>query len=163
MVETEKSVRILTSALTWFFLRTVPSSRKANPACIASTMMPPSNTNNTSLPVFNASMPTPVRIRLKKQIAFQQRKSLISKKSLKDQTRHKHHFGAMRRSAHRRGASLSIAGFRLDAVELGVHVRLGHRRVVLGLRPGLDEQRGDDDAELIQHPDRHRQHELRDH
>ncbi len=34
MVETEKSTRILTSALTWFFLRTVPSSRKAKPACI---------------------------------------------------------------------------------------------------------------------------------
>src|SRR5574340_1024478 len=56
MVDTEKSVRILTSALIWFFLRTVLSSRKANPACMASTMMPPSNTNNTSLPDFNASM-----------------------------------------------------------------------------------------------------------
>ena len=39
MVETAKSTRIFTSALTWFFLRTVPSSRKAKPACIASTMI----------------------------------------------------------------------------------------------------------------------------
>jgi hypothetical protein len=55
-VETEKSTRILTSALTWFFLRTVPSSRKAKPACMASTMMPPSRMNSASEPCFSASI-----------------------------------------------------------------------------------------------------------
>ena len=30
---------ILTNALTWFFLRTVPTSKNAKPACIASTKM----------------------------------------------------------------------------------------------------------------------------
>src|SRR3990167_8355053 len=56
-VETAKSARILTSAFTWFFLRTVPSSRKAKPACIASTMIAPSSTNKTSLPDFRSSIP----------------------------------------------------------------------------------------------------------
>ena len=44
-VDTEKSTRIFTSALTWFFLRTVPSSRKAKPECMARTMMAPSRMN----------------------------------------------------------------------------------------------------------------------
>jgi hypothetical protein len=39
------------------FLRTVPTSRKANPARIARTMIPPSNTNSTSPPVFMYSLP----------------------------------------------------------------------------------------------------------
>jgi hypothetical protein len=39
------------------FLRTVPTSRKANPARIARTMIPPSNTNSTSPPVFMYFMP----------------------------------------------------------------------------------------------------------
>ena len=47
-VDTAKSTRILTSALTWFFLRTVPSSRNAKPACIASTMIAPSRMNSVS-------------------------------------------------------------------------------------------------------------------
>ena len=49
MVETEKSTMIFTKAFTWFFLRTVPNSKNAKPACIASTMMAPNNTNSTSL------------------------------------------------------------------------------------------------------------------
>ena len=49
-VETAKSTRILTSALTWFFVRTVPSSRNAKPACIASTMIAPSRMNSASPP-----------------------------------------------------------------------------------------------------------------
>ncbi|MNR53222.1 hypothetical protein D3C85_1731960 [compost metagenome] len=50
MVETAKSTRIFTSALTWFFLRTVPSSRNAKPACIAKIMMAPSRINSASAP-----------------------------------------------------------------------------------------------------------------
>src|SRR3972149_8292216 len=56
MVDMEKSVRILTSALTWFLKRTVPSSRKAKPECIASTRIAPSSTNSTSEPDLNASI-----------------------------------------------------------------------------------------------------------
>ncbi len=60
IVETLKSTRIFTSALTWLLRRTVPSSRKANPACIASTMMAPSRMNSVSLAAFNDSMtPSP--------------------------------------------------------------------------------------------------------
>src|SRR5450830_119758 len=60
MVDTAKSTRILTRALTWFFLRTVPSSRNAKPACIASTMMPPSRTNSASaLVLLTAMKPLP--------------------------------------------------------------------------------------------------------
>src|SRR5512133_3653176 len=55
-VETEKSTRIFTSAFTWFFLRTVPNSRNAKPACMASTMMPPSRMNKASEPCFSASI-----------------------------------------------------------------------------------------------------------
>ena len=55
-VDTEKSARIFTSALTWFLLRTVPSSRNANPACIASTMIAPSKMNSASLLIFKVSM-----------------------------------------------------------------------------------------------------------
>jgi hypothetical protein len=55
-VDTAKSTRILTSAFTWFFLRTVPSSRNANPECIASTMIAPSRMNSVSVPVFSVSM-----------------------------------------------------------------------------------------------------------
>jgi hypothetical protein len=50
-VDIAKSTRIFTSALTWFFLRTVPSSRKAKPACMASTMIAPSRMNRTSAEV----------------------------------------------------------------------------------------------------------------
>src|SRR5262245_10101454 len=56
IVDTEKSTRIFTSALTWFFLRTVPSSRNANPPCIASTITAPMRMNNASLPFFRFSM-----------------------------------------------------------------------------------------------------------
>ena len=59
IVETAKSTRIFISALTWFFLRTVPSSRNAKPACIASTMIAPSRMNRTSEDVFRASMRFP--------------------------------------------------------------------------------------------------------
>jgi hypothetical protein len=51
MVDTAKSTMILTRAFTWFFLRTVPSSRKAKPACMARIMMAPSRTNRTSAEV----------------------------------------------------------------------------------------------------------------
>src|SRR3954468_23046453 len=54
--EMEKSLRIFTSALTWFFLRTVPSSRKAKPACMARTMIPPSRMNKASAPCLSASI-----------------------------------------------------------------------------------------------------------
>ena len=60
MVETAKSTKILTKAFTWFFLRTVPNSRKAKPACIARTMMAPSKINKASLPVFKISMKLPL-------------------------------------------------------------------------------------------------------
>jgi hypothetical protein len=56
MVDTAKSTRIFTNALTWFFLRTVPSSKKAKPACIASTMMAPSRMNKASVPCLIESM-----------------------------------------------------------------------------------------------------------
>src|SRR5262245_13626360 len=59
MVETEKSTRILTSALTWFFLRTVPSSRNANPACMASTRIAPSRMNRASLLCLSCSIESP--------------------------------------------------------------------------------------------------------
>src|SRR5665213_1761396 len=55
IVETEKSTRIFISAFTWFFLRTVPSSRNAKPACIASTITAPSSMKRTSAGVFMAS------------------------------------------------------------------------------------------------------------
>src|SRR5512144_1701225 len=58
-VETLKSTMIFTSALTWFLRRTVPSSRNANPPCIASTMTAPIRMNSVSLPVFNVSMSPP--------------------------------------------------------------------------------------------------------
>src|SRR4051812_11145387 len=58
-VEIEKSTRIFISALTWFLRRTVPSSRNANPACIARTMMAPSRMNRTSEDVFRLSMCPP--------------------------------------------------------------------------------------------------------
>src|SRR6266508_2985802 len=53
---------IFTSALTWFFLRTVPSSRNAKPACIASTITAPMRMNSVSLLAFNASMVSPLAI-----------------------------------------------------------------------------------------------------
>jgi hypothetical protein len=56
IVETEKSTRIFISAFTWFLRRTVPSSRNANPACIASTSTAPSRMNSTSADVFRPSM-----------------------------------------------------------------------------------------------------------
>src|SRR3990172_2855702 len=56
IVDMEKSVRIFTSALTWFFERTVPSSRKAKPACIASTITAPIRMKSTSALVFNDSI-----------------------------------------------------------------------------------------------------------
>ena len=56
IVDTAKSTRIFTSAFTWFFLRTVPSSRNAKPACIASTMIAPSRMNSVSLAAFSVSM-----------------------------------------------------------------------------------------------------------
>ena len=59
MVETAKSTRIFTSALTWFLCRTVPSSRKAKPACMASTMMAPSKMKKTSEPCGAGSMRMP--------------------------------------------------------------------------------------------------------
>ena len=40
-----KSDIIFTKALTWFLWRTVPTSRKAKPACMASTIMAPSKMN----------------------------------------------------------------------------------------------------------------------
>src|SRR3569832_567452 len=43
---------IFTSAFTWFFLRTVPTSRKAKPACMASTITAPIRTKRTSPPLF---------------------------------------------------------------------------------------------------------------
>ena len=49
MVDTDQSVRILTKAFTWFFFRTEPTSRKANPACMAKTMTAPSMRKSTSL------------------------------------------------------------------------------------------------------------------
>src|SRR6188474_1245829 len=55
-VEMAKSTRIFISAFTWFFLRTVPSSRNAKPACIARTMIAPSRMNRTSEPCFSASI-----------------------------------------------------------------------------------------------------------
>jgi len=42
----------LTSALTWFLRRTVPSSRNAKPACMASTMTAPRRRNRVSAPCF---------------------------------------------------------------------------------------------------------------
>src|SRR5512144_2410340 len=48
MVDTDQSVSILTNAFTWFFLRTVPTSRKAKPACMAKTMTAPSMRKRTS-------------------------------------------------------------------------------------------------------------------
>src|SRR5512134_2467674 len=50
---------IFTSAFTWFFLRTVPSSRNAKPACIASTITAPRRMNSVSVLVFKASMVPP--------------------------------------------------------------------------------------------------------
>ncbi len=41
-----KSLRIFDKALTWFFCRTVPTSRKAKPACMANTMTAPIRMNN---------------------------------------------------------------------------------------------------------------------
>ncbi len=49
-VETAKSAMILESALTWFFRRTVPTSRKAKPACMASTMTAPAKMNMVLAP-----------------------------------------------------------------------------------------------------------------
>ena len=46
---------IFTSALTWFFSRTVPTSRKAKPACMASTMMAPMRMKKTSLPAWKVA------------------------------------------------------------------------------------------------------------
>src|SRR3569623_1578219 len=43
---------LFTSAFTWFFLRTVPTSRKAKPACMASTITAPIRTKRTSPPLF---------------------------------------------------------------------------------------------------------------
>src|SRR4030065_749344 len=51
MVETLKSTRIFMSAFTWFFLRTVPTSRNAKPACMASTRIAPMSIKNTSEPI----------------------------------------------------------------------------------------------------------------
>src|SRR5215203_5622025 len=59
MVDTAKSTMILTRALTWFFARTVPSSRKANPPCIASTMIAPSRMNSASPPLRASFMSSP--------------------------------------------------------------------------------------------------------
>src|SRR3989344_2700130 len=50
MVETAKSARIFTSAFTWFLWRTVPTSRKAKPECIAKTRIAPMRMKNTSAP-----------------------------------------------------------------------------------------------------------------
>src|SRR4030066_26823 len=50
-VETLKSTRIFMSAFTWFFLRTVPTSRNAKPACMASTRIAPMSIKNTSEPI----------------------------------------------------------------------------------------------------------------
>ena len=61
-VETAKSTRIFTSALTWFFLRTVPSSRNAKPACIASTMIAPSRMNSASAPCLIGSIDSSPRL-----------------------------------------------------------------------------------------------------
>ena len=41
---------ILTMALTWFFSRTVPTSRNAKPACIANTRIAPMSKKKTSPP-----------------------------------------------------------------------------------------------------------------
>src|SRR6185437_8998802 len=59
IVETEKSTRIFISAFTWFLRRTVPSSRKAKPACIASTITAPSRMNRTSADVLRACISRP--------------------------------------------------------------------------------------------------------
>src|SRR6185437_2350390 len=55
-VETEKSTRIFMIAFTWFLRRTVPSSRKAKPACIASTITAPSRMKRTSADVLRPCM-----------------------------------------------------------------------------------------------------------
>src|SRR6185503_19535629 len=60
MVDTLKSTRILTRAFTWFFCRTVPSSRNANPACIARTITAPSRMNRTSVETFKPSIASPL-------------------------------------------------------------------------------------------------------
>ena len=62
MVDTAKSTRILTNALTWFFLRTVPSSRNAKPACMASTMIAPSRMKSASPPVLMVFIMVVVRV-----------------------------------------------------------------------------------------------------
>ena len=50
MVETAKSTKIFTSALTWFLWRTVPVSRNAKPPCIANTRIAPISRKKTSGP-----------------------------------------------------------------------------------------------------------------
>src|SRR5688572_22766810 len=47
---------IFTSALTWFLWRTVPTSRKAKPPCIAKTRIAPRSTKKTSSPTFGLSI-----------------------------------------------------------------------------------------------------------
>ncbi|WP_239988710.1 hypothetical protein [Paramagnetospirillum kuznetsovii] len=47
---------IFTKALTWFFFRTVPTSRKANPECMAKTITAPKRMKSTSTPVFVVSI-----------------------------------------------------------------------------------------------------------
>src|SRR3954470_7716259 len=59
-VDTEKSTRIFISALTWLLRRTVPSSRNAKPACIASTMIAPSRMNKTSADVLCSTICSPL-------------------------------------------------------------------------------------------------------
>ncbi len=49
-VDTAKSVMIFDRALTWFFRRTVPTSRKAKPACMASTITAPIRRNSVLEP-----------------------------------------------------------------------------------------------------------------
>ncbi|MNW06904.1 hypothetical protein D3C71_2033960 [compost metagenome] len=45
-----KSLRIFDNALTWFLWRTVPTSRNAKPACMASTRMAPMRMNRVLEP-----------------------------------------------------------------------------------------------------------------
>src|SRR5579864_6298508 len=94
-VDNPKSVRILTSALTWFFLRTVPSSRNAKPACIASTMIAPSRMKSVSALVRSASIdfrppcdwrpPPPPRLPLKREVKLRQKRA--GKRHARERTR----------------------------------------------------------------------------
>src|SRR5262245_7034424 len=77
-VEMQKSVKILISALTWFLRRTVPTSRKAKPACIAVTITAPIIRKKTSVLDFKASMASP---RLPRATVPQRRPTMPKEKS----------------------------------------------------------------------------------